>query len=183
MTFWKEVRGSVPCEEWVLHKCLLESYGEPAIYLGAWCKQSIFMLMTIKKAERQELMLLKTLESPLDSKEIKLVNPKGNQPWVFTGRTDGEAEVPMLRSPDSKSWLIGKDPDARKDWRQEEKGMIEYEIFGWHHQFNGHEFKPTPGDSEGQGSLACCSPWDHKELDMTEWLNNNKEIYRYHMRI
>ena len=141
MTFWKEVRGSVPCEEWVLHKCLLESYGEPAIYLGAWCKQSIFMLMTIKKAERQELMLLKTLESPLDSKEIKPVNPKGNQPWVFTEMTDAEVEAPILWPPHDKNRLTGKDPDAGKDWGQEEKGATEDEMVGWHHQLNGHEFK------------------------------------------
>ena len=140
MTFWKEVQGSVPCKEWVLPKCLLESYGEPAIYLGAWYKQSIFMLMTIKKAERQELMLLKTLESPLDSKEIKPVNPKGKQPWVFTQMTDAEVEAPILWPPDAKNRLIGKDPDAGKDWGQEEKGATEDEI-GWHYQLNGHEFK------------------------------------------
>ena len=104
----------------------------------------------------QTVMLEKTLESPLDSKEIKLVNPKGNQPWIFIGRPDVEA--PKLCSPDAEIWLIGKDPDAGKDWRQEEKGMTEDEMVGWHHWLNGHEFEQRPGDGDGQGSLACCSP-------------------------
>ena len=108
------------------------------------------------------------LESPLDSKEIKPVNPKGNQPWIFTGRTDAEAEVPMLCPPDAKSQLIGKDPDAGKDWSQEEKGMTKDEMVGWHHRFNGHEFEQTSGDGEGQKSLVYCSPWGLKELDMTK---------------
>ena len=106
----------------------------------------------------------------MDSKESKLVNPKGNQPWIFTGRTD--AEAPILWPPDAKSWLIGKDPDAGKDWRQEKRTMKD-EMVGWHHQLNGNEFEQTPTDSEGKGSLACCNPWGHKELDMTEWLNSN----------
>ena len=95
----------------------------------------------------------RTLESPLDCKEIKLVNPKGNQPWVFIGRTSAEAEAPILWPPDAKIWLIGIEPDAGKDWRQEEKGATEDEMFGWHHQFSGHESEQTLGDSEGQGSL------------------------------
>ena len=107
------------------------------------------------------------VQIPLDSKEIKLVNPKVNQSWIFTGRTDAVAEAPILWLPDVKSWLTRKDPDAGKDWRQEEKGMTEDEMVGWHHQLKGHEFEQTPGDSEGQGSLACCSPWGHKESDMT----------------
>ena len=93
----------------------------------------------------------------LDSREIKPVNPKGNQPWIFIGRSDTEA--PILWLPDAKSWLIGKDPDVGRDWGQEEKGVTEDEVVGWHHQFNGHEFGRTPGDSERQGILACCSPW------------------------
>ena len=105
------------------------------------------------------VVLEKTLESPLDCKEIKPVNPKGNQPWIFIGRTD--AEAPILWSPDSKNQLIGKDPDAGKDWRQKEKGAAEDEMVGWHHRLSGHEFEQTLGDSEGQGSLACCSPWGH----------------------
>ena len=107
-------------------------------------------------------VLEKTLESPC--KEIKPVNPKGNQPGIIIGRTDAEAEVPILWPPDAKSWLTGKDPDARIDWRQE-KWATEDKMAGWHHQLNGHEFEQTLGDSEGQGSLACCSPWGHKESD------------------
>ena len=98
------------------------------------------------------------------------VNPKGNQSWIFIGRTDAEAEAPVLWPPDEKSWLIGKNSDAGKDWRQEEKGMGEDEMVGWHHQLNGHEFEQAPGDGEGPGGLACCTPWGHKESDMTEWL-------------
>ena len=89
----------------------------------------------------------------LDSKKIKLVHPKGNQPWIFIGRTDAEAEAPILWPPDAKNWLIGKDPDAGKDWRQKEKGMTKDEMVGWHHRLNGHEFVQAPGDSEEQGSL------------------------------
>ena len=102
-------------------------------------------------------MLEKTLESPLDCKEIKPVHPKGDQSWIFTGRTDTEA--PILWPPDSKSWLIRKDPVAGKDWRQEEKGMTEDEMVGWHHWLDGNEFEQALGGSEGQGSLECYSPW------------------------
>ena len=115
------------------------------------------------------LVLEKTLESPLDSKEIKPVHPKRNQPWIFTGRTD--AETPILWPPDEKNWFSGKVLDAGKGWRQEEKGTTEDEMIGWHPWLNGHEFEQTPGDGEGQGSLACYSPWGHKESDTTEWLN------------
>ena len=103
------------------------------------------------------VMLEKTSEIPLDSNKTKPVHPKGNQSWIFIGRTDAEAEAPLLWPPDAKSWLIGIDPDAEKDWRQEEKGMTEDETVGWHHQLNGREFEQTPGNCEGQGSLACCS--------------------------
>ena len=99
-------------------------------------------------------------------KDIKPVNPKGNQSWIFIGRTDGEAEAPILGPPDVKSWLTGEDPDAGKDWGQE-KRVIEGEMVGQHHQLNGHEFEQTQGDSEGQGNLVCRSPWGHKELDAT----------------
>jgi len=99
----------------------------------------------------------KTLESPLDSKEMKPITPKGNQSWIFIGRTDAEAEAPILWPPDAKSWLIVKDLDAGKDWRQK-KRTAEDETVGWHHRLNGHEFAQRPGDSEGQGSLVCCSP-------------------------
>ena len=108
---------------------------------------------------------------PLDCKEIKPVNPQGNQAWIFIGRTDAEAETPILWLSDVKNWLIGKDPDAGKDWRQEEKGTTEDEMVGWHHWLDGHEFQQAPGVGDGQGSLECCSPWGHKESDMTEWLN------------
>jgi len=116
------------------------------------------------------VVLKNTLESPLDCKEILSVNPKGNQPWIFIGRTDAEAEAPMLWSPDVKNWLIGKDPDAWKDWRQE-KGTTEDKMVGWHHRLDGHEFEQVPGAGDGQGSLVCCSPWGDKESDMIERLN------------
>ena len=118
--------------------------------LKSWCFQTV--------------VLEKTLENPLDSKEIKSVNPKGNQPWIFIGRTD--AEVPILWPSDAKRWLIGKDSDAGKDWGQEEKGVTVDEMVRWHHWLNGHEFEQALGDSEGQGSLACCSPWGCKESNM-----------------
>ena len=119
-------------------------------------------------------MLEKTLESPLDCKEIQPVHPKGDQSQVFIGGTDVEAETPILWPPDAKSWLIWKDPDAGKDWRQEEKGMTEDEMVEWHHQLSGHEFGWTPGAGDGQGVLACCGSWGHKELDTTEWLNRTE---------
>ena len=122
----------------------------------------------------QTVVLEKTLESPLNTKEVRPVHPKGNQPWILIGRTDAEAEALILQPPEMKSWLIGKDPDAGKDWGQEEKRVTEGEMVGWHHWLNGHEFEQTPGDSEGQGSLACCSPWGHKESDSPERLNNNR---------
>ena len=117
------------------------------------------------------VMLEKTFESPFDCKEIKPVNPKGNQSWILIGRTDVEAETPILWPPDTKNWLLGKDPDAGKDWRQGEKGTTEDEVVRWHHQLYGHEFQQAPGVGNGQGSLVCYSPWGCKELDMTEWLN------------
>ena len=117
------------------------------------------------------VVLEKTLESPLGSKEIQPVHPKGNQSWIFIGRTDAEAETPILWPPHVNSWLIGKDPDSGKDWGQEEKGTTEDEMVGWHHLLNGHEFEWTVGVGDGQGHLVCCSPWGCKELDMTEQLN------------
>ena len=117
------------------------------------------------------VVLEKTLESPLDCKEIKPVNLKGNQSWIFIGRTDTEAEAPILWPPDGTNWLIGEDPCAGQDGRQEEKGMTEDKMVGWHHWLDGHESEQAPGDFDGQGGLACCSPWGHKELDMTERLN------------
>ena len=117
------------------------------------------------------VVLKKILESSVDCKEIQPVNPKGNQSWIFIGRTDAEAETPILWLPDVKSWLIWKDPDAGKDWGQEEKGTTEDEIVGWHHQLKGHGYKWTPGDGDGQGGLACCGSWGCKELYTTEQLN------------
>ena len=114
------------------------------------------------------VVLEKTLESPLDCKESQPVNPKGNQSWIFIGRTDAEAETLILWLPDVKNWLIWKDPDAGKDWRWEEKGMTEDEMVGWHHWLDGHEFEHAPGVGDGQGSLVCCNPWGCKEPDILE---------------
>ena len=121
------------------------------------------------------MVLKKTLESPLDCKEIKPVSLKGYQAWIFIGRTDTEAEAPIRWPPDAKSQLNGRDPDAGKDWGLEEKGITQDEMIGWHHWLNGQEFEPTLGDSEGQGSLMCHSPWSHREWDTADRLNNNKE--------
>ena len=132
---------------------------------------------TVKKAECRRIdgfwivVLEKTLESPLDCKEIQPVHSKGDQAWVFIGRTDAKAETPILWPPHAKSWLIGKDSDTGRDWGQEEKGMTEYEMAGWPHWLDGHESEWTPGVGDGQGGLACCNSWGRKELDMTEWLN------------
>jgi len=134
---------------------------------------------TIKKAEcwridAFELWCWKRLlESPLDCKEIKPVSPKVNQPWIFIGKADAEAEALIFWPPDAKSQLTGKDPDPGKDWGQEEKGMAEDEMVGWNHWLNRPEFEQTPGDSEGQGSLACYNSWSCKELDTNWGLNNN----------
>ena len=121
------------------------------------------------------VVLEKTLESFLNGKEINPINPKGNQSWIFIGRTDAEAETWILWPPDAKSQLIGKDSDLGKDWRQEEKGMTADQMVGWHQWLKGHEFEHAPGISDGQGSLACCSPWSGKESYRTEqliwWLN------------
>ena len=117
--------------------------------------------------------LEKTLESPLACREIQPVYPKGNQLWTFIGRTDTEAEVPVLWPPVAKNWLVWKDPDAGQDWRREEKGVTEDETAGWHHWLSGHELEQAPGDGEGQGRLACCSSWGHKESDFTYRLNDN----------
>ena len=116
-------------------------------------------------------MLEKTLGSPLDRKVIKPVNLKGNQSWIFIGKTDAESEAPILWPPDAKNWLIWKDPDAGQDWRQEEKGMTEDEIVGWHYWLDGHEFEQALGVGDGQRSLVCCSPWGRKESDAPEQLN------------
>ena len=116
-------------------------------------------------------MVLKTLESPLECKEIQPVHSKGDQSWVFIGRIDVEAETPILWPPDAKRWLTWKDPDAGKDWGQEEKGTTEDEMAGWHHRLNGYGFGWTPGVGDGQGGLGCYSSWGCKESDTTERLN------------
>ena len=133
---------------------------------------------TIKKAEHQRIDAFElwcwrrfNLENPSDCKEIQPFHPKGNQSWLFIGRTDVEAETPILWPPDAKSWLTGKDPDAGKDWEQEEKGATEDEMVGWHHRLDGHGFGWTLGVGDGQGGLECCGPWGRKELNMTEQLN------------
>ena len=115
------------------------------------------------------VVLKKTLESPLDCKEIQPVHSK-DQSWAFIGRPDAEAEIPILWPPHAKSWLIGKDSDAGRDWGQEEKAKTEDEMAGWHHRLDGHEFEWTPGVGDGQGGLACCDSWGHSESDTTEWL-------------
>ena len=124
------------------------------------------------------VVLEKTLESPLDCKEIQPVHPKGDQSWVFSGRNDAEAETPILWPPDAKSWLFGKDPDAGRDWGQEEKGMTEDEMAGWHHRLDGHEFEWTPGDGDGQWGLACLR--GREGSDTTErlnWIENRQMSY------
>ena len=129
------------------------------------------------------MVLEKTPESPLDSKEIKPVNLKGDQPWIFTGRTDAEAEAPVIWSSDVNRQLIGKVPDTGKDWGQKEKRGSEDDLAGWHHWCNEYEPGQTLGDGEGQGGLTCYSPWGHKELDMTEWLKNNSINILYNLRV
>ena len=147
---------------------LLRSYWNKYTFYNTWSTKNNLLVATWCI---RTVVLEKTLESPLEGQEIKPINLKGNQPWIFIGRTD--AEAPMLCPSDAKSWLIRKDPEAGKDWGQEEKGMTEDELVGWHHRLDGHEFEQALGDSEGLGSLECYSPWGRKELDITEQLNNN----------
>ena len=120
------------------------------------------------------VVLKKTLETPLDCKEIEQVHPKGNQSWIFIGRADAEAETPILWPPDAKNWLIGKNHDAGKDWRREEKGTTEDEIVGWYHRLDGHEFEQVLGVGDGQGGPTCCSPWGRKESQT--WLRDWTEL-------
>ena len=122
------------------------------------------------------VVLEKTPECSLNIKKIKLVNPKGNQSWIYIGRTDAETETSILWPPEEKNWLIGKYPDSGKDWSQEEKGTTEDEMVGWHHWLDGYEFEQALRIGDGQGSLACCISWGSKELDTTEWLNWTESI-------
>ena len=150
-----------------------QCYGlSPSVTYG-WESWTIYRMWMPKKWCFQIAMLEKTLEVTLDIKEIKPVSPRGKQPWIFIGKTDAEAEVPILWPTNARSQLIGQDLDAGKDWGQEEKGATEDEMAGWHHRLDGHEFEPTSGDSEGQGSLLCCSPWGCKESDTIYQLSNN----------
>ena len=145
-----------------------QSYGFSSSHVWMWelnCKES----RVPKNWSVWTVVLEKTLESPLDCKGIKPVNPKGTQS-ILTGRTDAVAETPILWPPDAKNWLIGKAPDAGKDWRQDEKGMTEDEMVGWHNRLDGHKFEQVPEVGDGQGSLVCCSPWGHTESYSTEQL-------------
>ena len=130
------------------------------------------------------VVLENTLESPLYSKEIKSVSPKGNQPWIFIEKTDAEAEAPILWPLDVKNWLIVKDPDAGDDWGQEEKGATEDEMVGWHHRLNGHEFEQFLGVGDGHQSLACCSPWGRKaeQLNWTEYISLRKSMFQWALK-
>ena len=149
-----------------------ESQGQAPVYGVAQSRTRLKWLSNLNK--RKE----KTLESLFDYKEIKPVNPKRNQPWIFIGKIDAEAEAPTLWPPDAKSQLTGKDPDAGKDWRQKEKGPAEDKMVGWHHWLSGHEFEQTLGDSGGETSLACWSPWGCKESGTTEWLNTTMKVLK-----
>ena len=150
--------------------CLVKAMVFPVVMYG--CEN-----WTIKKAECRRIDAFELwcwrrhLTWTLDCKEIQPVHPKGDQSWGFIGRVDVEAETAILWPPDVKSWLIWKDPDAGRDWGQEEKGTTEDKMAGWHHRLHGREFEWTPGDGDGQGGLACCDSWGHKESDTTEWLN------------
>ena len=146
-----------------------QGYGFSSGHVWMWqldCKES----WALKNWCFWTVVLEKTLESPLDRKEIQPVHPKGNLSWVFIGRTEAEAEALILWPPDVNNWLFGKDPDAEKDWRWE-KGTTEDEMVGWHHPLEGHEFEQALGDGDGQGGLACCSPRGLKESDTTEQVN------------
>ena len=131
----------------------------------------------LKKWYFWTVLLEKTPESPLEIKEYKPVTLKGNQSWILIGRTDSEAEAPILWPHDVQNWLIRKDLDLGKDWRQEEKGTTEDEMVGWHHRLDGQEFEQAPGAGDGRGNLVCCSSWNHKESDTTEWLNNKNAAW------
>ena len=148
--------------------CIVKAMVFPVVTYGyeSWTIKQALYHIERQRIDALELWFWKRFfERPLDSKEIKPVSPKGNQSWIFTGRTDAEVEAPGLWPPDVKNRFTGKDPDAGKDWRQKEEGVAEDEMIRWHHWLNGHEFEQTPGESGGQGSLVCCSPWGCKQSD------------------
>ena len=136
-----------------------------------WCESWTVKKTECRKIDAFELWCWRRLLSPLDCKEIQPVHPKGDQSWVFIGRTDVEAETPVIWPPHVKSWLIGKDPDAGKDWGQKDKGTTEDEMVGWHHRLEGLEFEYTLGVGDGRGGLVCCDSWGHKESNTTGRLN------------
>ena len=147
-----------------------QSYGFSCVRVWVW-KLDYEESWALKNWCFWTVVLEKTLESPLDRKEIQQVHSEGDQPWDFFGRNDAKAETPVLWPPHAKSWLIGKDFDAGRDWGQEKKETTEDEMAGWHHGLDGHESEWTPGVGDGQGGLACCDSWGHKQSDTTEWLN------------
>ena len=149
--------------------CIVKAMIFPVVMYG--CESWTINKAECRRTDAFKLCVEKNLESPLDSKKIQPVNLKGNQPWIFVRRTNAKAEAPILWPPNAKSWLIGKDPDAGKDWGQEEKGTTEDELAGWHHWLNGHGSEWTPAVCDGQGGLACCDSWGRKELDTIERLN------------
>ena len=141
-------------------------------YIESWEPKNLYLWTVV---------LEKTLESPLACQTIQPVHPKGNHSWIVIGRTDAEAETPILQPPYLKNWLIGNNPDAGKDWRWEEKGKTEDEMVGWHHRFNGHECEQAPGISDGKGSQMCCSPWGQKsQTQLSNWTDLTVSIYILH---
>ena len=155
-----------------------QGYGFSSGHVWMWdldCEES----WVLKNWYFWTVVLEKTLESPLHCKEIQPVHSKGDQFWMFIGRTDAKAKTPILWPPHAKSWLIGKDSDTGRDWGQEEKGMTEDEMAGWHHWLDGRESEWTPGAGDGQGGLACCDSWGRKESDMTEQLIWSDLIRKY----
>ena len=175
MVIWSMNQESKYSRQYVKTNLILHMWGFSCSHVQMWeldHKEG----WALKNWCFRTVVLKKTLESPLGCKEIKPVIPKGNQPWIFTGRTDAEPEAPVLWPPDAKSQLTGKDPDAGKDWRPMEKGTTEKEMVRWHHQLNGQEFEQTPGDGEGQGILAHWSPWGCKESDTTKQLNWTEQV-------
>ena len=148
------------CDSWTVKKAEHRRIFSLMLFTEAFFHQCFFTVV-----------LEKTLESPLDCKEIQPVHSKRDWSWVFFGRNDAKAETPVLWPPHAKRWLIGKDSEAGRDWGQEEKGMTEYKLARWHHRLDGHEFEWTPGVGHGQGGLVSCNPWGSKESDTTERLN------------